>query len=100
MIKDRFGGLWFKVKMIEIRKEKDTATGWQFFVYLSEKDKYEVILDKEYWQKLTKGNITPEELIKKSFEFLLKREPKEAILKSFNLELINTYFPEYEEKLT
>jgi hypothetical protein len=85
---------------MEIKKEKDTATGWQFLVYLSEKDKYEVILDKKYWERLTKEKILPEELIKKSFEFLLEREPKEAILKSFNLKVIQTYFPEYEEKMS
>jgi hypothetical protein len=84
--------------MIKIKKEKDTATGWQFLVNLEDLN-YEVILDKKYWEKLTGGKVTPEELIKKSFEFLLEREPKESILKSFNLELINTYFPEYEGEI-
>jgi hypothetical protein len=42
---------------------------------------------------------TPEELIRKSFEFLLEREPKEAILESFELPLISSYFPDYEEAL-
>ena len=34
-------------------------------------------------------------LIKKSFEFLLERESNESILREFNLETIETYFPEY-----
>lgn len=38
---------------------------------------------------------TPEELLHASFEFLLEREPKEAILKRFELPLIERYFPEY-----
>lgn len=37
----------------------------------------------------------PEELIRRSFEFLLEREPKESILRSFELSVIERYFPEY-----
>jgi len=35
------------------------------------------------------------DLIRRSFEFLLKREPKESILRSFELSVIERYFPEY-----
>ena len=38
---------------------------------------------------------TPEELLEASFEFLLEREPKEAILRRFDLPVIERYFPEY-----
>jgi hypothetical protein len=38
---------------------------------------------------------TPEQLIHASFEFLLEREPKEAILQRFELPVIERYFPEY-----
>jgi len=37
--------------------------------------------------------------IKKSFEFLLEREPKESILPRFNLRVINQYFPEFKEEI-
>jgi len=40
-----------------------------------------------------------ERLIVASFEFLLEREPKEAILREFDLTVISNYFPEYEEEL-
>jgi hypothetical protein len=36
-----------------------------------------------------------ENLLKASFEFLLQREPKEAILRRFELPVIERYFPEY-----
>jgi hypothetical protein len=39
---------------------------------------------------------TLEELVRRSFEFLLAREPKESILHSFDLSVIGRYFPEYE----
>jgi hypothetical protein len=38
---------------------------------------------------------TPEALLEASFEFLLAREPKEAIMPRFELPLIERYFPEY-----
>ena len=38
-------------------------------------------------------------LIKRSFEFLLEREPKESILSSFDLTVISRYFPEYEKTI-
>ena len=41
------------------------------------------------------GSASPERLIKESFEFLLEREPKESILRSFQLTVIERYFPEY-----
>lgn len=40
-----------------------------------------------------------EDVIKKSFEFLLEREPKEAILRSFDLPVIERYFPEYPREI-
>jgi hypothetical protein len=38
---------------------------------------------------------TAERLLKASFEFLLAREPKEAILSRFALPTIERYFPDY-----
>jgi hypothetical protein len=49
-------------------------------------------------QRLAKGR-TADELIKKSFEFLLEREPNTSILRSFELPLIGHYFPEYEHEI-
>ena len=40
-----------------------------------------------------------ESLIAAAFRFLLDREPKEAILASFNITAIGRYFPEFETKL-
>lgn len=40
---------------------------------------------------------TTEELIRRSFEFLLARESKESILRQFDLSVISRYFPEYED---
>lgn len=40
-----------------------------------------------------------EELLRESFEFLLSREPNTSILKSFDLQIITQYFPEYEQAI-
>lgn len=45
------------------------------------------------------GEVSPESLIEKSFEFLLEREPKESILRSFELSVIERYFPEYRKEI-
>ena len=37
-----------------------------------------------------------EELVTRSFDFLLEREPASSILKSFELSVIGRYFPEYD----
>ena len=55
-----------------------------------------VSLKADYYQKLTKGKVTPETFIKRSFEFLLERESNTMILSSFDVPLISHYFPDYE----
>ncbi len=39
------------------------------------------------------------ELVRRSFEFLLEREPKESILASFELSVISRYFPDYPDEI-
>ena len=60
---------------------------------------HRVTLTQADYHRLSVRKIEPEELIKRSFEFLLAREPKESILPEFDLPLIGRYFPEYEREL-
>ena len=60
--------------MIKVEKKNQ-----QEFTVKVEGKEYNVGLDDEYWQDLTGGKIAKEELIKKSFEFLLEREPKLSV---------------------
>lgn len=60
---------------------------------------HRVTLSSEDFDRLANGSESPEELITRSFEFLLAREPKESILKSFDLTVIGQYFPEYEDTI-
>ncbi len=66
----------------------------------SSSTRHTVTLDESYYRKLTGGKIESEELVKRSFEFLLQREPKESIMSRFNLKMISNYFPEYEQAIS
>lgn len=44
------------------------------------------------------GQPEVEDLVRRSFEFLLEREPPESILRSFDLSVIARYFPEYDQR--
>ena len=58
-----------------------------------------VLLNDNFYQSITNGKITKKDLIIKSIEFLLLRESNQSILKEFNLEVINQYFPEYNNEI-
>ena len=94
------------MEKIEIVDEEQSEDGWRFVVEVGPpagggegKTQHSVTLDKEYWEKLTDTRHNPEELVRKFFEFLLAREPKESILREFNLQEIAKYFPEYESEI-
>ncbi|MGZ3586868.1 MAG: hypothetical protein ACXVAE_05385 [Candidatus Limnocylindrales bacterium] len=61
--------------------------------------RHSVTVSTEVLKRLAPGSTTPQDLVRRSFEFLLEREPKESILASFDLLLIGRYFPEYEEEI-
>ena len=58
-----------------------------------------VTLSRPDYERLTAGRHTPEQCIDAAFRFLLDREPKEAILRRFDISVIATYFPEFEQAL-
>ena len=58
-----------------------------------------VLLSDRFHQVVTNNKLSKTELITHSFEFLLKRESNQSILKKFNLEVISQYFPEYIEEI-
>lgn len=58
-----------------------------------------VSVETSYRDHLVGEKIAVEQLVAKSFEFLLEREPKESILRQFDLRVISRYFPEYENAI-
>ena len=45
------------------------------------------------------GDDDLERVVRTSFEFLLEREPASSIMREFSLDVIQRYFPEYEDEL-
>ncbi len=84
-------------------EEQAKGSGWKCRVTVTEggsKTIHMVTVEKSYRDKLAGAGISAEQLVRKSFEYLLKREPKESILRSFNLTVISRYFPEYEQEIS
>jgi hypothetical protein len=60
---------------------------------------HEVTASRDLLELMRPGAEGPDELIRASFVFLLEREPREAILRSFDLPVIRRYFPEWERAI-
>ncbi len=80
-------------------KQSERNDTYTFEVTVQERHsqtRHQVTLSRADYQRLSGGEASPEELVTESFRFLLEREPKESILRSFDLTVIGRYFPEYE----
>ncbi|WP_334107197.1 hypothetical protein [Methylobacillus sp.] len=60
---------------------------------------HRVTVTPEYAHHLSQGQFDAQELVRRSFEFLLLREPNTSILRSFDLSVISRYFPEFERAI-
>jgi len=61
--------------------------------------RHRVSLRKADYERLTGGAVSPDALVEESFRFLLERESKESILRSFDLMVIGRYFSSYEDEI-
>lgn len=87
---------------IKITKILENEKEYSFEVKIVEGESntsHKITLQKEHYKALSTQSA-PKVIVLKSFEFLLKREPKEAILAEFDLQLISNYFPEYSSEST
>ncbi len=57
---------------------------------------HEVTVKRADHARLARADEHVTKLVERSFEFLLEREPKESIMRKFDLMVIARYFPEYE----
>jgi hypothetical protein len=62
--------------------------------------RHHVTMSRETCERLTSGKHTPERCLEAAFQFLLDREPKESILRRFDLTAISRYFPEFEREIS
>jgi hypothetical protein len=57
-----------------------------------------VTLGHDLLARLSPGE-SPEDFVQRCFAFLLEREPKESILRRFDVAVIGRYFPDFESKM-
>ena len=85
--------------MISVHAEP-LADGWRCRVAVDHQGEHteHVVMvsrtDLERWGRGAKQEDA-EDLVQRSFDFLLEREPPSSILRSFDLSAIQRYFPDY-----
>ena len=60
---------------------------------------HDVSVEPDTLARLAPGADDPIDLVRRSFAFMLEREPRESILRSFELSVIGRYFPEWEREI-
>ncbi|HET7727464.1 MAG TPA: hypothetical protein VFK54_09070 [Candidatus Limnocylindrales bacterium] len=77
--------------------------GWSCEVTLAAPDgsttSHSVRVRRSDLDRFDPGAAEPGDLVRRSFAFLLEREPRESILRAFDLPVIGRYFPEYEREI-
>ena len=71
-----------------------TQAGWSCKVRIGDVTEHAVDVTASDLSRLAPGSSV-EDLLKRSFEFLLEREPPQSILRKFALPDIERYFPDY-----
>ncbi len=87
--------------MIEVRRSGE-GDPLVFEVIVREGEgetRHQVTMSRATYERLTAGEHAPERCIEAAFRFLLDREPKESILRRFDVTVISRYFPEFEREL-
>jgi hypothetical protein len=77
-----------------------TDAGWQCSVTVGHDPaatSHAVTVTDETVARLAPGEADPDRLVEAAFRFLLEREPRESILRSFALTEIERYFPGWED---
>jgi hypothetical protein len=81
---------------------RDAGGGWSCSVTVGDDPNattHEVTVRREDLARLRPGDGTPDSLVADAFAFLLAREPRESILRSFDLPVIGRYFPGWEREI-
>jgi hypothetical protein len=78
--------------------------GWTCFATIRAGDdvvsEHEVRVTPADLARLAPGSSDPADLVRRSFAFLLEREPPSSILRTFDLSVIGRFFPDYERTIS
>jgi hypothetical protein len=91
------------VSDIDVRCEPAGSDAWSCEVELAEAgvvvSRHSVRVSRPDLRRLAPDESEPDELVRRSFRFLLEREAPSMILRSFDLSDITRYFPEFEREV-
>jgi hypothetical protein len=78
-----------------------TSEGWLCDVTVGNGDttRHRVRVTPSDLARLAPGASDPEDLVQASFDFLLGREPRESILREFDLTVVARYYPDFEQEI-
>lgn len=79
-----------------------TGAGWRCSVVVggdASATEHTVEVDRGTLDDLAPG-ATPEELVRESFVYLLEREPRESIMRAFELPIIARFFGDYPDEIS
>jgi len=88
--------------MIDVKQTKE-GDPLQFTVTVKEgtgETRHRVSMSNSTYEKLTQGEVSPARCVQAAFEYLLEREPKESILRTFDITVISRYFPGFETEFS
>ena len=83
--------------MSEIKIKQLSNDLYDVTVFANATTSHKVTVTDKIHLKLTNNKLTKSQLLEKSFEFLLNREPNTSILFTFEIQVISNYFEEYED---
>jgi D-alanine-D-alanine ligase-like ATP-grasp enzyme len=86
---------------VDVRCDEAPA-GWVCRVLVTDggtRTEHEVSVSTTDLARLDPGAMTPDDLVRRSFAFLLAREPATSVLRRFDLMVISRYFPDYERTI-
>jgi len=87
---------------IQVFKKTEDASMWEYTVLLGHESRdvgFLVKITRQHWEDLTDGRESPEQLIKKCFRFLLKKQSKYSIVRSFDLQEVHKSFPDFKDEM-
>lgn len=90
-------------RAVDVQCSGDTRRGWTCFAQIREADRpiseHEVRVSPADVERLAPGAADPTDLVQRSIEFLLRREAPSSILRSFDLIVIDRFYPEYSRTI-
>ncbi|SDK61477.1 hypothetical protein SAMN05192566_1904 [Methylophilus rhizosphaerae] len=86
--------------MANIEVTETSPNSFSVTVHGSQVTTHQVSVKPDYAQPLLSKSQTITELVTASFGFLLDRESNTSILRSFDLSVIERYFPEYPQAIS